>query len=151
MMDYACPAMRFVTRTHIWRLQIIQSKCLCLATGAPWNEGRRQNHEDLGVPFFAGHIRALIASLDLKLADVVSPFFLATRQKLTLIESFCGGQVDVMNRVELFSWAPFGYLDWGFSLIFLRWKVNARVYEAKLRLSQHSPTQAWWLPQCVYQ
>ena len=37
MMDYACPACRSADRTHVRRLQVLQSKCLHLATGAPWN------------------------------------------------------------------------------------------------------------------
>jgi predicted PP-loop superfamily ATPase len=36
MMDYACPAWRSAVRTHVRRLQVLQSKCLRLATGAPW-------------------------------------------------------------------------------------------------------------------
>jgi len=63
MMDYACPAWRSAARTHIRRLQVLQSKCLRLPTGAPW-------YEDLGVPLFADHIRVLTASFDSKLADV---------------------------------------------------------------------------------
>jgi len=35
MMDYACPAWRPAARTHVRRLQVLQSKCLRLATGAP--------------------------------------------------------------------------------------------------------------------
>jgi len=35
MMDYACPAWS-AARTHVRRLQVLQSKCLRLATGAPW-------------------------------------------------------------------------------------------------------------------
>jgi hypothetical protein len=35
MMDYACPAWRSATCTHVRRLQVLQSKCLCLATSAP--------------------------------------------------------------------------------------------------------------------
>jgi hypothetical protein len=73
MMDYACPAWRSVVRTHVQRLQVLQSKCLCLATGAPWYVSNRQIHEDLGVPLFADHIRALTASFDSKLADVENP------------------------------------------------------------------------------
>jgi hypothetical protein len=49
---------------------MLQSKCLRLATGAPWYVSNRQIHEDLGVPLFADHIRALTASFDSKLADV---------------------------------------------------------------------------------
>ena len=33
MMYYACPAWRSATRTHVGRLQVLQSKCLHLATG----------------------------------------------------------------------------------------------------------------------
>jgi hypothetical protein len=34
MMDYACLAWRSATRTHVRNLQVLQSKCLGLATGA---------------------------------------------------------------------------------------------------------------------
>ena len=73
MMDYACPAWRYAARTHVRRLQVIQSKCLRLATGAPWYVSNRQIHEDLSVPLFADHIRALTASFDSKLADAGNP------------------------------------------------------------------------------
>jgi hypothetical protein len=36
MMDYTCPTWRSAIRTHVRRLQVLQSKCLRLATGAPW-------------------------------------------------------------------------------------------------------------------
>jgi hypothetical protein len=62
MMDYACPAWKSAARSHVRRLQVLQSKCLCLATGAPWYVTNRQIHEDLGVPLFANHVRALRAS-----------------------------------------------------------------------------------------
>jgi len=70
MMDYACPAWRSAARFHVRRLQVFQSKCLRLATGAPWYVSNRQIHEDLGVLLFADHIRARNASFDSKLADV---------------------------------------------------------------------------------
>jgi len=69
-MDYACPAWSSSARSHIRWLQVLQSKCLHLATGAPWYVSNRQIHEDLGVPLFSDHIRALTASFDTKLADV---------------------------------------------------------------------------------
>jgi hypothetical protein len=69
MMDSACPIWRSAARSHIRKLQVLQSKCLCIATGAPWYISNRQIHEDLGVPFFADHIRALTESFDSKLAD----------------------------------------------------------------------------------
>ena len=72
MMDYACPAWRSAARTHVRRLQVLQSKCLRLATGATL-VSNRQIHEDLGVPLFADHIRALAACFDSKLADGGNP------------------------------------------------------------------------------
>jgi len=73
MMGYACPALRSAARTHVRGLQVLQSKCLRLATGAPWYVRNRQIHEDLGVPLFADHIRALTARFDSKLGDVENP------------------------------------------------------------------------------
>ena len=73
MRDYACPAWRSAARFHVRRLQVLQSKCLRLANVAPWYVSNRQLHEDLGVPLFADHIRALSASFDSKLADVAKP------------------------------------------------------------------------------
>jgi len=73
LMDYACPAWRSAVRSHVRRLQVLQSNCLRLATGAPWYVGNEQIHEDLGVPLFADHIRAQTESFDSKLADVGNP------------------------------------------------------------------------------
>ena len=81
MMDYSCPAWRSAARTHVRRLQVLQSKCLRLATGAPWYVSNRQIHEELCVPLFADHIRALTADIHSKLADVGNPL-VATRQIL---------------------------------------------------------------------
>jgi hypothetical protein len=73
MIDYACPAWRTAACSHVQKMQVLQSKCLRLATGAPWYVSNRQIHEDLGVPLFADHVRALTASFDSKLADVGNP------------------------------------------------------------------------------
>jgi len=73
MMDYACPAWRSDARSHVRRLQVLQSKCLRLATAAPWYVSNRQIHGNLGVPIFADHIRALNERFDSKLADVGNP------------------------------------------------------------------------------
>ena len=59
--------------SRVWRLQVLQSKCLRLANGAPWYVSNRQLHDDLGVLLFADHIRTLTASFDLRLADVGNP------------------------------------------------------------------------------
>jgi hypothetical protein len=73
MMDYACSTWRSAAHTQVRRLQVLQSKCLRLATGAPWYVSNRQIHEDLCFPLFADHIRALTARFDSKLADVGNP------------------------------------------------------------------------------
>jgi hypothetical protein len=73
LMDYACPVWRSAAHTHVRRLQVLQSKCLCLVTGAPCYLSNRQIHEDLGVPLFADHVRALTASFDSRLPDVGNP------------------------------------------------------------------------------
>jgi hypothetical protein len=53
------------------------SKCcnssLRITTKAPWCISNRQIHEDLGIPFFADHIRALTESFDSKVTDVWTP------------------------------------------------------------------------------
>ena len=84
MMDYACSTWRSAARSHVRRLQVLQSKCLRLATGAPWYVSNRQIHEDVSVPLFADHIRALIASFDSKLAVVGYPLSTANWQIITL-------------------------------------------------------------------
>ena len=58
---------------------MLQSKCLRLATGAPWYVSNRQIHENLGVPLFANHITALTESFDSRSST-------ATRQILKLTE-----------------------------------------------------------------
>jgi hypothetical protein len=73
MMDYACPAWRSVARSHVRRLQVLQSKCLRLATCDPRYVNNRQIYEDVFVPLFADHITALTESFDSKLADVGNP------------------------------------------------------------------------------
>jgi hypothetical protein len=59
VMDYACPIWRSAARSHIRKLQVIQFKCLRIASNALWYVSNRQIHEELGIPFFADHIRAL--------------------------------------------------------------------------------------------
>jgi hypothetical protein len=73
MMDYASPIWRSAACSHLRKLQVIQSKCLHIATGAPWYMSNVQIHEDLGVPLFAEHIRALTDSYGSKLAGVGNP------------------------------------------------------------------------------
>jgi len=86
MMDYPCPAWRYAACPQVRRLQVLQSNCLRLAAGAPWYVSNRQIHENLGVPLFADHIRALTKSFDSKLADGRETPSTATQQILTLTE-----------------------------------------------------------------
>jgi len=71
MTDYARPVWRSAARCHIKKLRVLQSKCLRIATNAPWYIGNRQIYYDLGVPNFSDHNRSL--RLDWKLADVGNP------------------------------------------------------------------------------
>jgi len=54
---------------------LLKSKCFRFTTGAPCYVSNRQNHVDLGVPFFDDHIRALTTSFASKLADVRNPYY----------------------------------------------------------------------------
>ena len=63
MMDYTCPVWRHVAPSHLKSLQVIQSKYLRSATGAPWYVSNLQIHSDLGVPYLAEHIRSIAQSL----------------------------------------------------------------------------------------
>jgi hypothetical protein len=69
MMDYACPVWRSAAHSHVQKLQALQSKCLRIATNSPWYIGNKQIHDDLGVPYFADHIRQLTERFASKLAD----------------------------------------------------------------------------------
>jgi hypothetical protein len=62
-------------RSYVKQLQALQSKCLRIATGAPWYISDRQICEGLGVPFFEEHTRALTENCDSKLAGVGNPLF----------------------------------------------------------------------------
>ena len=73
MMDYAFPVWRSAASSHTRKLQVLQSKCLRIATNAPWYIGNKQIHDDLGVPYFSDHIRSLPERFDPKLADVGNP------------------------------------------------------------------------------
>jgi len=131
MMDYAFPAWRSAARTHVRMLQVLQSKCNRLATGAPWYVSNRQIHEDLGIRLFADHIRALTESFDSTLADVENPYYgnsadtYADRELTPSPDANAkGGRGQQASRGHrrlngsrsaLFSRAPFGYPERGFS------------------------------------
>jgi hypothetical protein len=73
IVDYDFLTWRYAARSYVRKLQVLQSKCLCIAPDARWYISDRQLHEDLGVPFFAEHIRALTESYDLMIPGVVKP------------------------------------------------------------------------------
>jgi hypothetical protein len=75
MMDYAFPIWRCASRSYVKQLQALQSKCFRIATGAPWYISSRQIPEDLGVPFFEEHTRALTENYDSKLGGVGNRLF----------------------------------------------------------------------------
>ena len=70
MTNCANPAWRSAVHTHVWKLQVLQSKCLCLPTGVHRYVSNRQIHEHQGVPLFVDHIRAMTASFDSRLSNV---------------------------------------------------------------------------------
>ena len=67
------PVWRHVAPTHLKSLQVIQSKCLRSATGAPWYVSNLQIHSDLGVPYLAEHIRSIAQSLYSTFPDAENP------------------------------------------------------------------------------
>ena len=73
MMEYTFPVLRSAVRSHIKKVQVLQSKCLRTVTNVPWYSGKRQIHDDFGVPYFSYHIRTLTDRFDSKLADVGNP------------------------------------------------------------------------------
>jgi hypothetical protein len=96
MMDYACPAWRSAAHTHVWMLQVLQPKCLCLATGAPWYLSNRQIHEDLGSAVCRPH-QSPDCELWLKVSWCGEPPSMATRQ-------ICWSRVDPIARHKSQGW-----------------------------------------------
>jgi len=68
MMDYVCPSGGPPQMPMPGNCRL-QSSCLRIASISPWYICNRQILEDLGVAFFADHIRALTKRFDSKLAD----------------------------------------------------------------------------------
>jgi hypothetical protein len=54
----------FAGHTYVEGLQVLQPKCPRIATCLSWYIGKRHIEENLAVPFFADHIRALTESFD---------------------------------------------------------------------------------------
>jgi hypothetical protein len=99
MMDYACSALRTSYRSHVRMIQVLQSNCLRLATGALWYVRNRQIHEDLGDPLFADHIRVLSANFDSKLAVVGNPIIrhLGRYLSLPMFDPFALGENQYLH------------------------------------------------------
>jgi hypothetical protein len=100
IMDYACPVWTSATRSHIKKLQLLQSKCLRVA----WY---KQIHDDLGVPYFSDHIRHLTERFDSKLVGVGNPL-VARLGRHALAECWAGptgGSVHFLTTItEAFPW-----------------------------------------------
>jgi hypothetical protein len=47
---------RSAAHTHVNEVQMLRSKCLRIATDAPWDVSNKQIDENSGIPFFADHI-----------------------------------------------------------------------------------------------
>jgi hypothetical protein len=67
------PIWRSAASTNVQKLQVLQSVCASIVTNAPWHFSNRQIHEDLRIPFFSNHTKALTESSYSKLADVGNP------------------------------------------------------------------------------
>jgi hypothetical protein len=142
MMDYACPVWRSAARTHVHKLQVLQTKCLRIATNAPRYVCNRHIHKAVGIPFFADHSRTLTESFDSNLYDADNPLFRQLGRHLChpradwsyprATEDWCSaGQ----SRLPL-KWRPSrlnalsntSRLQWlRFSVPFLSCKANTRV------------------------
>jgi len=74
-MDYARSVCRSAALTCLRTLQVLQSERLRITSSAPWYVCDMHICDDLGVPHFVGHIRALTESNDSNLAGVLNVLF----------------------------------------------------------------------------
>ena len=86
MMEYVCPVWRSATRRHIRKLQVLQSKCLRIATNAPWYTGNKQIHDD----FLSLPTTSDLWEIRLKVSWCGETFGYAARQISTLTERWPG-------------------------------------------------------------
>jgi hypothetical protein len=123
-------------RSHARKLQVVLSKCLRIASSAPWYVSNRQIHGDLGIPFFADRIRVLTMSFDSKLADAGKPLFrqigkhlfrwraVWSHPRVTEVDwgsPYKDGQVDATSSFQLV-----GYRD-RFFVLFRSCEANVRL------------------------
>jgi hypothetical protein len=92
MVDYVCPIWRSAACSHVRKLQVLQPKGLRSETNAFWYVRNRQTHENLGVPFFTEHIRALAVSFDSK--PMRQPLSSATWKVLVPTEGWLKSPTD---------------------------------------------------------
>ena len=131
MMEYAGTVWWSTAHSHIRKLQVLQSKCLQIATRAPWYIGNMQIHDDIGV-------YSLLTTSDpwefwIKVSWCWKPLSYTAWLIFTLTECWPGvpkvgrlrlttcllspkvGHVTTLNRDHL---ALFNYPDWGFPTLF---------------------------------
>ena len=104
-MNYACPVWRSAALSNIKKMQVLQSKCFCVATNGPWCIGNRQSTGDLGVPYFSDHITFVTERFDSKLAELGNALFEQLGRHLR------GPSVGLRplirgNQNRLVSWVP---------------------------------------------
>ena len=73
--NYASCVCRPAALTCVRTLQVLQSESLRIASYAPWYFGDMHICEDLGVPYFVDHIRAITECTDSNLAGVLNLLF----------------------------------------------------------------------------
>lgn len=73
MLTYAAPVWWTAARSHIQKLQAVQSTCLRRVTGARWYISNRQIHEDLQIDYLQDHITGLARSFGSKLENADNP------------------------------------------------------------------------------
>jgi hypothetical protein len=78
VIDYAGPVWRSAACSHVRKLQVLQSKCLRIATNASWYVGNRQIHKDFGNYFFRRLSQGINQELRLKVIWLGEPLSSAT-------------------------------------------------------------------------
>ena len=130
-----------------------KSKCLLIASGAPWYVSNRQIHEDVCSAVCQPH-NSPDSEIWPKGSQCIAPPSKATRQKLYADRGFSpppdekakgqpkpsSAMAKSTKRIAFGANHPrFFRLPWlRFSVIFLNCKTNARVYDAKSGHSEHS-------------
>jgi hypothetical protein len=102
MMDYACPICRSAALNHVKNCKCYNPSAFALL---PAHRGTlvTGKHEDLGIPFFADHIRALTESFDSKLADAGNPLVRQLGRHLCRLRA---DWIHLGNRGDLTSSRP---------------------------------------------